>query len=193
MCPIDNALIQHRGEPGTHDLKLGIEIFSSLKACTETKIPAYDKSAFNGQGDRTPESTWEVVNTAGAPSMSVVILEGWCIGFRPLSPSDLKSKWTNAVEESKMPGYLGRLGKHELVHVQFVNERLKEYDALTDMLDAFVHIDAENTQFVYKWRLEQEAKMREEKGRGMSDEAVIQFVNGCAFFDRIEKINRLTR
>lgn len=60
-----------------------------------------------------------------------------------------------------------------------MNEKLREYDALTDMLNAFIHIDAEDTQFVYKWRLEQEAKMREEKGRGMSDEGVVDFVNGC--------------
>lgn len=41
------------------------------------------------------------------------------------------------------------------------------------------HSDAEDTHYVYDWRLEQEAKMREAKGRGMSDAQVIEFVNGC--------------
>ncbi|KAF2230634.1 putative Uridine/cytidine kinase [Viridothelium virens] len=174
----DNPLIQHRGEPGTHDLQLGISLFSSLKNRNPTKIPAYDKSAFNGQGDRAPEPTWETVNTPGTSSISVVIFEGWCVGFRALSSSALESKWSSAVEAARSSDYQGRLGKHELSHVAFVNERLRGYDGLTDMLDAFIHIDAEDTQFVYRWRLEQEAKMRAEKGSGMSDEGVVEFVNG---------------
>ncbi|KAL9088178.1 MAG: hypothetical protein Q9165_006305 [Trypethelium subeluteriae] len=173
-----NPLIQHRGEPGTHDLQIGTSVFSSLKDRKPTRIPAYDKSAFNGQGDRAPESTWETVNAPGTPSISVVIFEGWCVGFRALSPSALESKWSAAVGEARSTDYQGRLGKHELSHVGFVNERLRDYDGLTDMLDAFVHIDAEDTQFVYRWRLEQEARMREEKGSGMSDEGVVEFVNG---------------
>lgn len=39
--------------------------------------------------------------------------------------------------------------------------------------------DAEETQYVYDWRLQQEAALRLAKGRGMSDEQVINFVNGC--------------
>lgn len=49
------------------------------------------------------------------------------------------------------------------------------------MLDAFVHIDAENTQYVYDWRLQQEAALRAAKGTGMTDSQVINFVNGCKF------------
>lgn len=47
------------------------------------------------------------------------------------------------------------------------------------MLDAFVHIDAEKTTYVYDWRLQQEAALRTAKGTGMTDEQVINFVNGC--------------
>lgn len=39
--------------------------------------------------------------------------------------------------------------------------------------------DAEDTQYVYAWRREQEAAMRASKGTGMTDEQVINFVNGC--------------
>lgn len=49
------------------------------------------------------------------------------------------------------------------------------------MLDAFVHIDAENTTYVYDWRLQQEAALRAVKGTGMTDEQVVNFVNGCEF------------
>lgn len=53
------------------------------------------------------------------------------------------------------------------------------------MLDAFVHIDAENTQYVYDWRLQQEAALRAAKGTGMTDAQVINFVNGCKFCVRL--------
>jgi D-glycerate 3-kinase len=70
------------------------------------------------------------------------------------------------------------LWKHRLEDLLFVNEKLKEYDAMTDMFDAFIHIDALETAYVYAWRLEQEAALRKEKGTGMTDEQVIKFVDG---------------
>ena len=39
--------------------------------------------------------------------------------------------------------------------------------------------DAEDTKFAYEWRLQQEAALRASKGVGMTDEQVINFVNGC--------------
>ena len=39
--------------------------------------------------------------------------------------------------------------------------------------------DAEDTKFVYDWRLQQEAALRASKGVGMTDKQVINFVNGC--------------
>jgi len=42
-----------------------------------------------------------------------------------------------------------------------------------------VFSDAENTQYVYDWRLQQESAMRASKGTGMTDEQVVNFVNGC--------------
>ncbi len=32
---------------------------------------------------------------------------------------------------------------------------------------------------VYRWRQEQEAALRASKGSGMTDEEVVEFVNGC--------------
>lgn len=39
--------------------------------------------------------------------------------------------------------------------------------------------DAEDTHYVYDWRLQQEAALRESKGSGMTPEQVKNFVNGC--------------
>ncbi|KAH0544304.1 hypothetical protein FGG08_001567 [Glutinoglossum americanum] len=169
-----NPLVQHRGEPGTHDIALGLSLFSALKAHQRVKIPAYDKSAFSGQGDRTDERAWEEVNVPGnMAKIQVVIFEGWCVGFRAAGTEELRQKWEDAGRCQ-----IGTLWKHRLVDLEFVNDRLREYDLLTDSLDALIHIDAENTQYVYDWRREQEAALRAGKGAGMTDEQVIKFVDG---------------
>lgn len=176
----DNPLLQHRGQPSTHDIPLAIETFESLKQGKPTKIPQYNKAAFSGKGDRAPESEWETVNTDPSKLAQVVLFEGWCVGFRPLDESTLRQTHSEAVTAAQAPGstYQGRLGFNTLQSVTDVNESLKRYDAITDQLDAFVHIDAEDPQYVYRWRLQQEEGLRLKKGSGMTDEEVRIFVDG---------------
>src|SRR5271169_6403501 len=76
----DNKLLQHRGEPGTHDTALGIETLERLLAGKETPIPSYDKSKFDGHGDRVPSSEWRIAE----PPFDVILFEGWCVGFQAI-------------------------------------------------------------------------------------------------------------
>ncbi|OQE16699.1 hypothetical protein PENSTE_c023G00551 [Penicillium steckii] len=174
----DNPLLQHRGQPSTHDLVLGEKVFASLAAEKPTAIPQYDKSAFAGQGDRVPESQWDVVNADGQQKIKVVIFEGWCVGFRPRDDNTLRALWEDAVKRKESGDYSGRLGYVKFEDIQTVNDSLKGYNALTDKLDALIHIDAQNLRFVYEWRQEQERGLRAAKGTGMTEEQVTNFVNG---------------
>lgn len=148
---------------------LARELFSALKEGREIKVPEYDKSAFNGQGDRVPISQWKSINAPGMPKIQVVIFEGWCVGFRALSEGQVETK-------QRSPSTT--LHRHRLEDLLFVNERLEEYEVLNKEFDAFIHIDAEETEFVYAWRQEQEAALRKEKGSGMSEREVERFVDG---------------
>ncbi|KAJ6017944.1 hypothetical protein N7451_001323 [Penicillium sp. IBT 35674x] len=174
----NNPLLQHRGQPSTHDLSLGEKVFASLAAEQPTAIPQYDKSAFSGQGDRVPDSQWEVVNQEGQKKIKLIIFEGWCVGFRPWDDQTLRSKWETAVQQKETGNYQGRLGHVKLEDVQTVNDALKRYDALTDKFDALIHIDAQDLRFVYEWRQEQERSLRASKGTGMTEEQVNHFVDG---------------
>ncbi|KAI9852842.1 MAG: hypothetical protein M1830_006768, partial [Pleopsidium flavum] len=131
-----NPLIQHRGQPSTHDLPLALSVFSSLRRGLLTKIPAYDKSAYHGKGERLPEEGWEVVNKPGEGRVRVVIFEGWCVGFRALGKEELERKWRDAVRQkaTEEEGYIGRLGHNKLEDVQLVNEALRGYDVLTEFV-----------------------------------------------------------
>ncbi|KAK0102946.1 hypothetical protein ONS95_000860 [Cadophora gregata] len=164
-----NPLVQHRGEPGTHDMVLARELFSALMEGREVRVPEYDKSLFSGQGDRVDPKEWKVVNAPGEEKIQVVIFEGWCVGFRALSDDEVRAK---------QKGESRTLGEHRIEDLLFVNERLRGYEVVNECFDAFVHVDAEETEYVYKWRQEQEEALRREKGSGMSEEQVVRFVDG---------------
>ncbi|CAG8006267.1 unnamed protein product [Penicillium salamii] len=164
-----NPLLQHRGQPSTHDLVLGEEVFTSLAAERPTAIPQYDKSAFAGQGDRVPTDQWKIVNE-DEPKVKVVIFEGWCVGFRAWDDQTLRAKWEAAVKQKESGDYNGRLGHVQYEDVKAVNDALRQYDVLTN--------DAENPRFVYEWRQEQERTLRAAKGAGMTEEQVNHFVDG---------------
>jgi D-glycerate 3-kinase len=168
-----NPLVQHRGQPATHDLDLLIKTLTSLQERQPTSLPSYDKSQFAGAGDRAPETSWTKITTP----LDVLILEGWCVGFKALPDGQLKQKWETAVENPE----IGQLGRLKFEDVEFVNDALWEYGNVWDRFDAFVHIDAAQTEWVYDWRLEAEVKMRELRGveNAMSDAKVRAFVDGC--------------
>ncbi|UKZ83340.1 hypothetical protein TrVFT333_011148 [Trichoderma virens FT-333] len=168
----DNLLFQHRGQPGTHDVKLANSVLVSLINSQPTKVPVYDKALFSGQGDRLPEQYWTVVNSQGSKPAQVVILEGWSVGFRSLSSEQIESKW-NAPSRT--------LYKHKLEHLLLLNEKLRLYEALWDCFHVFIQIDSEQAEFVYTWRQEQEDCMRISRGdpqAGMTAEQVQKFVDG---------------
>jgi len=82
------------------------------------------------------------VNAGGQAPIEVVIFEGWCVGFRPLSDWEVEEKWNKAKwqYEREGEGYKGQLGKNRLDSVIFVNQSLRQYDELTDQFGAFIHM-----------------------------------------------------
>ncbi|KAG6011719.1 hypothetical protein E4U43_008158 [Claviceps pusilla] len=175
-----NALVQHRGEPGTHDTKLLKSVFKDLLTAQPTKIPRYDKALFSGQGDRLPPEAWTPVNQPGDEPIQVILFEGWAVGFRPLSDEDVEAKWEGTTPTTTTTTSR-TLRQHRLEHLLFINDKLRDYDAVTDSLDALIHVDAEDVQHVYAWRQEQEESLRRARGdpsAGMTPEQVVRFVDG---------------
>jgi D-glycerate 3-kinase len=129
------------------------------------------------------------LNQPGQPPIQAVILEGWCVGFRPLSSSAVEALYSSSLSSSSDTTTLTSsthpkttLHRHALSHLLLVNDKLRAYDAaLTDRLDAFIHIDAQDLSCVYDWRQQQEEHMRASLGdenAGMTREQVVRFVDG---------------
>lgn len=114
---------------------LGVSLFRSFRdKQASIKIPLYDKSLHNGKGDRVPQNEWRLVNADGDKKVEVIIFEGWCVGFRPLSNDEATEKWREAVDnDRKANGRThGRLGKQRLEDVVFINDALRQYDEMTE-------------------------------------------------------------
>jgi D-glycerate 3-kinase len=140
-----NPLVQHRGVPGTHDIRAGAQLLQALaRQETDVSLPSYDKSAFSGAGDRRPRSEWTIVNPGGRRPVDVVIMEGWCVGFRALPDEELRSRWRSAHEKATSAAgsdeYEGQLGRVKLEDVAFINDSLRAYDDLTDKLAALIYM-----------------------------------------------------
>ncbi|KAJ7564277.1 hypothetical protein O6H91_02G010900 [Diphasiastrum complanatum] len=145
-----NALLEFRGNAGTHDLQLGTEALKSLRGLTsaeaKTKIPHYEKSSHHGHGDRANPSTWREVQGP----LEVLLFEGWMLGFEPR-------------EDPKLVA---------------VNKNLKAYsDAWFSLVDSWIIIEVEDPNWVFTWRLQAEVRMRAEGRPGMTDAEVADFVS----------------
>jgi len=106
-------------------------VFSSLHAGLPTQIPQFDKSKFNGRGDRVDESEWETVNGDGENKIKLVVFEGWCVGFRALGEEGVRRKWEEAKTQLASGDYHGRLAHNRLEDLLFIDKALAQYDVLT--------------------------------------------------------------
>ncbi len=179
----DNPLLQTRGQPGTHDKLLASEFFTSLLSNNGVLVPSFDKSMFNGQGGRVPRKQWQYISPA--PPIDVVIFEGWCVGFRPLETEDLRRKWQLArAQDTELAGQrwpTQTIASIALEHLCKINSHLRVYNETFMRPESFqflVHLDSDDLNNVYRWRLDQEHAQWRARGTGMDDEDVIQFVKG---------------
>lgn len=159
-----NKLLKGRGQPGTHDAALLHEtlvelsqINSPLTRSTSEKpilqyasitLPRFDKSLHSGMGDRVPPDP-------DSPSLTgpidIVVLEGWCMGFHPMPPSDLETLWVSITGEDQQPrssrpeveierSVISRLGV-TLPEVEEINEHVRQYaELIYPFFTAFIQV-----------------------------------------------------
>nr|WP_321985249.1 hypothetical protein [uncultured Lichenicoccus sp.] len=88
-----HPLLETRGVPGTHDLDLARRTLDGLLGeAGVSPVPCIDKAI----DDRAPLADWHQVRTP----VSVLILEGWCVGAR-LTPEDQLEGRINELERDE--------------------------------------------------------------------------------------------
>jgi D-glycerate 3-kinase len=143
-----NPYLEHRGYPGTHDIELGEKTLAGVvggrrggPSGPPITIPAYDKSAHGGRGDRAPVDQWRTVSMP----LDLVFVEGWMLGFEPVAESSLTDP--------------------DLVAP---NRALAEYARWYRYIDAWVVLRALDPTYVLTWRVEAEERMKASGKPGLS-------------------------
>jgi D-glycerate 3-kinase len=161
-----HPLLRTRGVPGTHDVRLGIELLDQFGARGRVAMPAFDKAL----DDRMPADQWSVAATP----VDIVIFEGWCVGAHPQAETDLRQP-INALEREQDGDGRWR---------RWVNAQLaRDYQALFARIDILALLAAPSFSVVAAWRREQEHDLRrrlerlgEPVSRSMTDAEIDEFV-----------------
>ena len=165
-----HLLFKTRGVPGTHDINLVRNFFNLIKKkkFKKIKLPRFNKS----QDDRLEKKKWHTVNQ----KPEIIIFEGWCVGAKPQNNLSLK-KPVNDLEKYEDKNLTWR---------KYVNEKLKnDYKKVFKMIDHFIFIKTPNFKIVFKWRLDQENKLKNKhyyKKKIMSYSKIKRFI---MFYQRI--------
>lgn len=161
-----NGLLELRGNPGSHDIELASSLIKSLTNLKEPSpkdgylIPRYDKSMFDGRGDRCPKEKW----TRLPSRPNVVLFEGWCFGFSSLLGQNGGANINSSlIKDSRLVPIDKRLAT--------------DYHELHKLMQAWVVVEVESPQWVYRWREEAEANMRRAGKPAMTEAQVSDFVD----------------
>ena len=166
-----NPLFLTRGVPGTHNTALLLKCLNNFKSKHFKKIliPKFDKSI----DDRLSKRFWQNIKT----KPDIVIFEGWCVGAYPQKKKDLIEP-INVLEKEKDKKKTWR---------NFINKELKtRYKKIFKLIDLMIFLKIPSFEYVYKWRLLQEKKLRvTSKGKKtMTNKQVKNFI---MYYERITK------
>ncbi|WP_132385764.1 kinase [Novosphingobium sp. PhB165] len=166
-----HPLLATRGVPGTHDIKLGLDVLDALESGGPAALPRFDKA----RDDRAPERNWPIV----APGCEVLVLEGWCVGAFPQRTSELTDP-VNALEAEEDPDGRWR---------RWVNDMLGDsYQRLFARMDRLVLLAAPGFEVVQRWRAEQERDLAGHPAPGskvMTEAEIARFI---AHYERITRL-----
>jgi D-glycerate 3-kinase len=140
-----HSLFATRGVPGTHDIDLGIETITSLKAQRSgqaTVIPVFDKA----RDDRLPRSSWPTC----AGELDLILFEGWCVGALPEPDEALATPINDLESDEDRDGAWRRAVNRALA---------EEYQKLFALVDVLLMLKVDGMDRVFEWRRLQERKL----------------------------------
>lgn len=147
-----------RGPPGTHDIELGITILEQLHYSKQVvNIPRFDKSRWQGQGDRIQPEVVKDIN--------IVLFEGWFVGVRPINDNSF---------DTLLPP-MQTAGDRQFA--RDMNQQLKAYLPLWERLDKLLILYPTDYRLSKQWRQQAERQAIASGKSGMTDAEVNTFVD----------------
>ena len=151
-----------RGPPGTHDVALGLRTLQRLTglASEPVAVPRFDKSQYEGQGDRTEPLI--------VSSPTIVLFEGWFVGVQPLPEAVINA------DTFVFPSPIASAGDRQFS--RDCNHKLREYSPLWDYLHSLVVLRPGDYRLSLQWRQDAEHKMIAAGRPGLSPDEIASFV-----------------
>ncbi|ASP39484.1 hypothetical protein CHH28_12735 [Bacterioplanes sanyensis] len=159
-----HPLLATRGVPGTHDVRMGIELMHRLRALTPGQtlhFPKFHKLS----DDRLPQDQWHQVSG----KVDLILFEGWCVACPAQSAEQLHHPINDLERHNDAQG----------VWRTWVNQQLQgDYQAWFALLDQLIMLQVPDMHAVYRWRQQQERDNRAQTATGQPnrslDDAALQ-------------------
>ena len=166
-----HPLLATRGVPGTHDMSALNHVLTQLiEHKTGFSIPIFNKAT----DEPFPESQWVAIEKP----VNIILLEGWCWGVPPQTNEQLQAPINELELQHDVSG----------VWRNYVNQQLRSsYEPLYKKMDFWLALQAPSFDCVYKWRLEQEEKLKA-RNIGISNSKIMsptEILNFTQYFQRL--------
>ena len=148
-----------RVPPGSHDIGLLMERLRLWRAGSRLRLPRFDKTLVDGQGDRAGETE---------QSADALVLEGWLVGCRALGSDRL------AGAMARLEGW--NLSQPELEWLPHWDRELEAYEGLWQSCDGLWLLRPNHWSLPRRWRFQAEARQRRAGGAWLSPGALDQLV-----------------
>ncbi len=145
-----------RGLPGSHSISLMEKSIEDWKRSGNLLAPKFEKSLRNGLGDRCG---WQ------QKTAKILVIEGWFLGCG----SEYHSTKESIIENSK-------LTLEEQNYRKVVQAKLKQYQNIWACFDRMWHLKAIDFHSTSNWKVEQERKMKLDKGASLSKDKLNSFI-----------------
>lgn len=179
LAHVVHPLLLTRGPPGTHDVEMLGDYLARLRRLgigERLPLPRFDKA----DDDRANESRWPVVEGP----IDLVILEGWCVGTRAQTDTELEPPVNPLEHDEDADGAWRR----------YVNDQLEaNYEPIFEQLDYLVFMRAPSFDAILRWRAEQEEKLAAVSPQGssglMNEKQITRFLQ---YYERLTRANLAT-
>lgn len=144
-----------RVPPGSHDVPLALACLQGWRAGGPLRLPSFDKTLRDGQGDRAATAEVEA---------DVLLLEGWLLGCQPLGPARL--------QRLQHDGPLAALNPQEWEWLPRWDRALEAYQPLWQQWDQLWLLRPQSWAWPRRWRFQAEAQQRRRGGAWLAPSAL---------------------
>jgi len=150
-----HPLLAQRGVPGTHNIAQALADARAVLAGVPVALPRFDKALD------------EPAAALPAQTLDILIVEGWCLGV----PAQTDAELATPVNELEAKADADGRWRH------YVNQQLAgPYAEYWRLLTPLIWLQAPDWDCVCRWRAQQERKLWQNRGKGMTEAELARFM-----------------